>query len=234
MTDHDKELWSVFLWKWNYGIVRMKLSNFLEGDLITHQTSDKFLYEGNEFELVGISKKRDLFDITSFGITTTGYNTANCRGRLCRFTVVDDELVLKDLAVMTDQNLPINNVFPHKLSVREQLANYSSYFAEFGSIFLHGDNYYLDVNLPVIYTGKLLIATDFISRYQINGGFDSPLKFEKVILLIVEEGIVLDVVDVSNVIKAKRERMIWTGIDIKWTFSNLADNSEIFKLFREE
>ncbi|WP_304653078.1 hypothetical protein [uncultured Ligilactobacillus sp.] len=198
---------------------------------MTHQTSDKFLYEGNEYELVGISKGSDLFDIASFRITTTSYNTANYRGRLCRFTIVDDELVLKDLAVMTDQNLPINNIFPRKLSIREQLANYSGYFAEFGSIFLHGDNYYLDVNLPVIYTGKLLIATDFISRYQINGGFDSPLKFEKVILLIVEEGIVLDVVNVSNVIKAKRERMIRTGIDIKWIFGNLTDNSEIFRLF---
>lgn len=230
MTDHDKELWSVFLWKWDYGIVRMELRNFLEGDPMTHQTSDKFLYEGNEYKLVGISNERDFFDIASFGITTTGWNTANYRGRLCRFTVVEDELVLKDLAVMTDQNLPINNVFPRKLSVREQLANYSSYLAEFGSIFLDGDTYYLDLNLPIIYTGKLLIADDFIKEYRVNGIFDSPLEFRKNLLVIVEEGLVFDVIDVSNIIEKERKRRIITETEMK----NFSNNSDVFKLFSKE
>ncbi|HAB49869.1 MAG TPA: hypothetical protein DCE17_05445 [Lactobacillus sp.] len=63
-----------------------------------------------------------------------------------------------------------------------------------------------------------MIATDFISKYRIDSGSDLPLKFEKV----VEEGIILDVIDVSKVIKAKRARRIQAGIDIKRIFGNLA------------
>ena len=75
-----------------------------------------------------------------------------------------------------------------------------------------------------------MIATDFISKYRINSGFDLPLKFEKVI----EEGIILDVIDVSKVIKAKRARRIQTGIDIKMIFGNLANKAAIFRSSREE
>lgn len=59
-----------------------------------------------------------------------------------------------------------------------------------------------------------MIATDFISKYRINSGLDLPLKFEKV----VEEGNILDVIDVSKVIKAKRARRIQTEIDVKEIF----------------
>lgn len=75
-----------------------------------------------------------------------------------------------------------------------------------------------------------MIATDFISKYRINSGFDLPLKFEKV----VEEGIILDVIDVSKVIKAKREHRLQTGIDVKRIFGNLANNAAIFRSSREE
>lgn len=59
-----------------------------------------------------------------------------------------------------------------------------------------------------------MVATDFISKYRINSGFDLPLKFEKV----VEEGNILDVIDVSKVIKAKRARRIQAEIDVKEIF----------------
>lgn len=59
-----------------------------------------------------------------------------------------------------------------------------------------------------------MIATDFISKYRIDSGSDLPLKFEKV----VEEGIILDVIDVSKVIKAKRARRIQAEIDVKEIF----------------
>ena len=59
-----------------------------------------------------------------------------------------------------------------------------------------------------------MIATDFISKYRINSGFDLPLKFEKV----VEEGNILDVIDVSKVIKAKRARRTQAEIDVKEIF----------------
>mgnify|MGYP007016213191 FL=1 len=66
----------------------------------------------------------------------------------------------------------------------------------------------------MVISSKLLIATDFISKYRINSGFDLPLKFEKV----VEEGNILDVIDVSKVIKAKRARRIQAEIDVKEIF----------------
>ena len=149
---------------------------------------------------------------------------------LARFAVVDDELLLKDLAVRTSQSLPINNVLPRKITIKEQVANFGDYYSEFGSIFLGGDNYYLDLNIPVEYTGKLLIADDFIKGYRVNGIFDSPLKFRKNLLLIVEEGLVFDVIDVSNIIEKERKRRIITETGIK----NFSNNSDVFKLFSKE
>ena len=62
------------------------------------------------------------------------------------------------------------------------------------------------------YFSNLILQT--ASKYRINSGFDLPLKFEKV----VEEGIILDVIDVFKVIKAKRARRIQAGIDMSRGF----------------
>ena len=177
---------------------------------MTYQLPDTLIYAEHEYRLVSILDEKNFFDVASLGITINGCSTANYSGRLARFAVVDDESLLKDLAIRTSQSLPINNVLPRKITIKEQVANFGDYYSEFGSIFLGGDNYYLDLNIPVEYTGKLLIADDSIKEYRVVGIFDSPLKFRKNLLLIVEEGLVFDVIDVSNIIENERKRRIIT------------------------
>lgn len=197
---------------------------------MTYQLPDTLIYAEHEYRLVSILDEKNFFDVASLGITINGCSTANYSGRLARFAVVDDELLLKDLAIRTSQSLPINNVLPRKITIKEQVANFGDYYSEFGSIFLGGDNYYLDLNIPVEYTGKLLIADDFIKEYRVNGIFDSPLEFRKNLLLIVEEGLVFDVIDVSNIIEKERKRRIITETEMK----NFSNNSDVFKLFIKE
>lgn len=197
---------------------------------MTYQLPDTLIYAEHEYRLVSILDEKNFFDVASLGIMINGCSTANYSGRLARFAVVDDESLLKDLAIRTSQSLPINNVLPRKITIKEQVANFGDYYSEFGSIFLGGDNYYLDLNIPVEYTGKLLIADDSIKEYRVVGIFDSPLKFRKNLLLIVEEGLVFDVIDVSNIIENERKRRIITETEIK----NFSNNSDVFKLFSKE
>lgn len=86
---------------------------------MTHQLPDTLIYAEHEYRLVSILDEKNFFDVASLGITIIGCSTANYSGRLARFAVVDDKLLLKDLAVRTSQSLPINNVLPRKITIKE-------------------------------------------------------------------------------------------------------------------
>ena len=58
--------------------------------------------------------------------------------------------------------------------------------------------HYINVNLEIQFTGKIVIATDFINEMYVHMGFQSPTSFKKVIELHITEGDIIKKVDLSS------------------------------------
>ena len=70
-----------------------------------------------------------------------------------------------------------------------------------------GHRVYKDVNMPIPYTGKILLGDGFMQEYYIHMGFQRGWAYKKLIELVFEEGILLECNDLSHIAKAQREAM---------------------------
>ena len=55
-----------------------------------------------------------------------------------------------------------------------------------------------DVNIPIYFSGEVLLGTDFIEKLYFHGGFQNPWKFEKVIKLVFKKGKLIINEDISE------------------------------------
>ena len=58
--------------------------------------------------------------------------------------------------------------------------------------------------MPIEYTGKLVLGNGFIWDYYIHMGFQRAWAYEKVIELIFEKGVLVNVIDHSEKVKEIR------------------------------
>ena len=76
-----------------------------------------------------------------------------------------------------------------------------------------GHRVYKDVNMPIPYTGKILLGDGFMQEYYIHMGFQRGWAYKKLIELVFEEGILLECNDLSHIAKAQREAMAQGNIN---------------------
>ena len=76
-----------------------------------------------------------------------------------------------------------------------------------------GHRVYKDVNIPIPYTGKILLGDGFMREYYIHMGFQRGWAYKKLIELVFEEGILLECNDLSHIAKAQREAMVQGNIN---------------------
>ena len=130
---------------------------------MTGQISDSFLYDGDEYYLVGIDGD-DFFGPLFFGIETIPASTACWRGFQAFYRIDGEYLVLQDLNISMKEEKEINGKKPTK-----------------------GESYFKyqfrDLNIKIKFTGTLLIARDFIEEMYIHMGFQRPMSYETVIEL---------------------------------------------------
>ena len=63
------------------------------------------------------------------------------------------------------------------------------------------------LNLPIEFTGELLVADKFIHELYVHMGFQSAWKFETVHELVISHGTLLDTKDISRQMAQVREQM---------------------------
>ncbi|MDO5566151.1 MAG: hypothetical protein Q4G59_05795 [Planctomycetia bacterium] len=86
----------------------------------------------------------------------------------------------RENACKTIEDAPkINNIIPKKRP-EDNSQNSSLYFYE--------DYLYENIQVPISYTGSLLICKDFIEDCYVHMGFQSPMSFKTVIELEFEQG----------------------------------------------
>ncbi|MGB8355689.1 MAG: hypothetical protein WCD79_17450 [Chthoniobacteraceae bacterium] len=154
---------------------------------MTAQINDSVFHRKIKFSLVGISGE-GLFEPEQHGLKPAGGCSACWRGYFTHYTVINDQLFLKDL-----------NVF---LSTEESTtATQGNGKQLFGikpvkSTFL-GTFSYDNILSPAPFTGGLLLADGFIRELYVHMGFHPAWKYQTVRELILDNGLIVEEFDRS-------------------------------------
>jgi hypothetical protein len=169
---------------------------------MTAQIPDRFVLDDREYAVVGVHNSQYagpgagsdvLFDPASFGLNPVAISSACWRGYVCQHGIQDDRLVLESLSVALDGPGPeINGVQP--VPPPEGAP--------------HRTNVYRDLNLPLEFSGGILIGDEFISELYAHMGFAPAWKFRTVFELVFEKGMVLEIRDVSDRVGQLRREMV--------------------------
>lgn len=164
---------------------------------MTAQIGDKFNFKGSEYTMVSITTPIK-FNPEIYGITPQSIMTACWKGFWCVYDISDEEIVLRDLYVSSKDDFypEIKSVTP--LSEDKNSKKRFKYM---------GHHLYKDLNIPIEYTGKILVGNDFIHEYYIHMGFQRTWAYKALKELIFEEGILLDVIDHSDMAAKLRKEI---------------------------
>jgi hypothetical protein len=167
---------------------------------MTAQIPDLFLQNGVEYSLAGISEGA-LFEPSMFGLEPVANCSACWRGYQAVFALVDSNLVLGTLHVVLcepegrfirKEGPRIHGVLPTGPTEERDLFN----------------NHYVDLNYPLDYTGGLLLARGFLRELYVHMGFHPAWKYEEVVELIFDKGVLQDEYNRSQRIARIRERIL--------------------------
>lgn len=68
-----------------------------------------------------------------------------------------------------------------------------------------GHRVYQNLNLPMNYTGKILVGNNFINKYYIHMGYQRAWAYKTLIELVFENGKLIEEIDQSEVAKKLRK-----------------------------
>jgi hypothetical protein len=157
---------------------------------VTAQIPDSFLLQEKKFSIVGINGSA-LFDPYAYKVDPLPRITSCWRGYVCTYKTLHNKLLLDTLQVnLGDAGPAIHDVQP--------VFDPKSTF----------DNTYSDLDLPMDFTGGLLLAHGFIQQLYVHMGFHPAWKYETVFELVLSQGYVLETRDVSQQMSELRDRMI--------------------------
>lgn len=132
---------------------------------MTAQIGDKFTFEGDSYSIVAMSKE--------IGINPMRYNimpdsicTACWKGYWCEYDISKDGIILKNLFINS-----INGQYPDIKGV--QVSPFNSEENE-----NMGHHVYKNLDIPVKYTGKIVVGKDFLFDYYIHMGYQRAWAYQ--------------------------------------------------------
>jgi len=156
---------------------------------MTGQISDAFRFQDHDYAIVGISDPNSWFKPSRLRIKPESPNTACWRGFAARFAILSAHLVLDELHVFLagkdyapKKGPSIKGVKPMGRSGENDWFN----------------NHYLGLAYPLDYTGSLLLGDGFIQGLYVHMGVQSSWKFNKVLELDFQEGVLIEEHDRSE------------------------------------
>jgi hypothetical protein len=167
---------------------------------MTAQINDTFRYGGTTYSVAGISEG-ELFDPAVLHLEPVAACTACWRGYQVMYAVLETHLVVADLHVnlMEDgegyRRKPgptINGVTPD--GSREKFDFFN--------------NHYVGVNYHLEYSGGLLLADGFIRDLYVHMGFHPAWKYERVLELLFENGVLVQEFDRSEAMAEVRRMFL--------------------------
>ena len=137
---------------------------------MTGQMADIVVIDDEEWALVEPGPDV-LFDPREHGLSPVMSHTANLRGTLARYRIDEGQLLLSDLQVgHVEQPPPINGI--------------ESTTDEYAQVWT-----YLDLDIPIEWTGDLLAGADPILELYVPSGFPQVWHYERVVAIDLDDGV---------------------------------------------
>jgi hypothetical protein len=162
---------------------------------MTAQISDRLDYLGRTFAISAV-KGTGLFEPEQHGLRTVMMSTACWRGWHAHYAVEGEKLIVRDLFL---------NLHP------DDLAKTGGKHPPLFGVAPRDDHFmghvYEGVNVPVAYSGGILIGDGFIRELYVHMGFHPCWKYREVHELIFEDGRLLVGRDCSLLVAQLRQRL---------------------------
>ena len=176
---------------------------------MTAQASDKLYYNGERY-FEYMHQGKELFDPRANGFDPSGSCTACYRGFICEYEITEDRLFLKNLLINTG-----TGNYPDLNGVSVSIKGYK----EVGLFFKRKEpiydtsisdldmKKYKDVNLPLDYSGKVIVGKDFLREYYVHAPIKIPFTYEIFLELTFEKGRLIEKIDFSEDAKKIRDQV---------------------------
>ena len=128
---------------------------------MTGQISDEIVLDDQSFSVVGL-QGQGLFKPEDFKILPYYTCTACWRGYLMKYRLTNHQLILDEMQVNVDNPPKIKGIEPQ---IGSKLFKY----------------HYKEMNLKSSFSGKLLLAKDFIQSMYVHMGFQRPMAFKTIV-----------------------------------------------------
>lgn len=160
---------------------------------MTAQIGNSYFYNGKRYTNTNIGGDI-FFEPRNYGLKPCSRCTACWSGYWYNIQITEDKIYLKDLFIglsNKDEIKELNGILPSK--------NYSGEYIK-----SMGHYVYKDLNMPIQYTGTILLGNNFDDNYYVHMGYQCWYGYSDVKEFTFDNGKLVDVVDKSE--DAKRER----------------------------
>lgn len=149
----------------------------------------------------------ELFRPEAYGLHPISIHTACRRGYRCTYELRDSFLTLRELLVKDGLGVypPINGVGIAGRGAASPLPSDFESMPDPRPRLPSGPETYKDIDLPIPYTGKLLLADDFDFRYYIHMGLQRPHGFRKLYTYSFQDGKLIEITDHCETASMLRE-----------------------------
>lgn len=175
---------------------------------MTGQIADEFLYNDEAWNLAGVSGDQLPIPL-DFGMKTRSSCTACWRGFVMRYRIKDGQLIIDGMDLNTDSPIPVNGVEPNP---------------EKPPMFMYR---YENIGLKADFTGKIMIAKDFIQGMYVHMGFQSAASYETVLEFEIEEGVVIRTNDLSDEMESRRKAGHYKPAAPRSAFEDELDDNDV-------
>lgn len=169
---------------------------------MTAQAADSALFKGRQFLVCGANGPA-LLEPERFGLKPEMPSTACYRGWMAEFSI-EHQILLADLYVFHDAGLPAKNKRPNGPIINGVSPEDPKSPLGFNCV-------YRGLNLPLPFTGGLLLGTGLVRGLLVNMGFHAFWKFEEVHELVFRQGQLVSAADKSELARTVRERNLVEG-----------------------
>jgi hypothetical protein len=168
---------------------------------MTAQIHDSFIFKDQEYSIVGVNGQ-GLFDPVQYGLNPLGLCSACWRGYLCQYSLKENLLHLNWLRI----NIGSSN--SNNSDVKEWPVINGVHPTKPPEDYPIFDSIYQNLNLPIKFSGGILLGNGFISELYVHMGFHPAWKFQTVHELIFKKGTVQEIREVSQRVAEIRKKML--------------------------
>jgi len=155
---------------------------------MTAQFPDTVKYGRAGYDLIGVSGN-GLFEPQAYGMEPVVHSTACYRGYICHYGIKENALVLAHVSISLENGAEGPTIHGTQPSSDEYWAAR-----------------YEDLDMPLRFTGGLLLGRDFIRDMYVHMGFQKPHRYRDVKEIVLRDGKVVSVKDHSERMRQLRER----------------------------